>query len=332
MAMENYKKQIIRGMVFVIIVLALIFLVNALYWNITIIKTEEYRQEVEYQKFLSSGERKLDYTFFGDSHLMLGLDPHIIPNSFNFGTVGENYAITYYRLKRVVEEDGVDIATIVLPLDPHSFSSFFVEKKLQFPNLWLSSQYIPLREIAKFRNDSLPVLWLDTNFPFIGKGQFLMGDLIVKKSYHSSYRGWFNYSDNFSAMDRAEYAQRKYTQFYGGQEEITPLSLEYFKKTLSLAQNSNITIILVKFPHSREYDDLTKKNGRDMERYYSTLFRHANETLTQPYYFFDYYSLFFNNSDYLKDPDHVNYRGAEILSRTLYDDLQSRGLTLVGKA
>ena len=319
---EKTKIRIVKIAVYIGVLLAIILAANYAYWKVSIERSEEYRQEMSYQDYLSSSNRHLDYVFLGDSHLMLGLSPKIIKNSFNFGTVGENYIITYYKLQRVLEQDKVQVDVVVLALDPQSFSSLFVGKDYQFPHAWLSSRYVPLKDIAGFRKESLAMAYWDSRFPFMGNGQLFMGDLFVKKYFHQEYRGWFNYSNDFSNANKEEYAHRKYVQFYEGQEQLTDISLEYFLKTVLLAQSHNSTVVLVKFPHSQEYQDEIESHKLDTEAYYDAVFREMNKTVAKPYYFLDYYSLFFGKPNYLKDPDHVNYKGADILSKKFYNDMR----------
>lgn len=315
-------RKIVEIASYVCILVAVLLAVNYAYWKVSLERSEEYRQEMSYQKFLLQPDQKLDYAFFGDSHLMLGLNPRWINNSFNFGTVGENQIITYYKMRRALEMDNVQISVVVIPIDPQSFSSFFLDKEHQFPQVWLSSRYVSLKEIAMFKNESLAEVFLDAKAPFMGRGQLFMGDAFVSKTFHEEYRGWFNYSDDFSNADRKKYAQQKYSQFYEGQEQLSLISAKYFVKMILLAERYNSTIVFVKFPHSIEYQETIEEHGLDTEGYYSSLFGIINKTTKKQYYILDYYSLFFKRPEYLKDPDHVNYKGAEILSKKFAKDME----------
>jgi hypothetical protein len=106
---------------------------------------------------------------------------------------------------------------------------------------------------------------------------------------------------------------------------LNEVSEEYYMKILVLAKKYNITIILVKFPHSIEYQEAIEVHGLDTEEYYDALFERINRTTDGKYHVLDYYSLFFGKPQYLKDPDHVNYKGSEILSKKFYTDVKSLG-------
>ena len=179
MIKKNHIRRIVGVAVFLLVLVICILGANYAYWHVSITKSEEYGQETSYTQFLSKGAKHLDYAFFGASHPMVGLNSEYIPNSFNFGTVGENPIITYYKVRRVLEWDHVEVSTIVLPLDPQTFSSFFLDKAHQFPFMWLTPRYITIEELASFKNDSTTRLWLDAYLPFLGNGKMLMGDLFV---------------------------------------------------------------------------------------------------------------------------------------------------------
>lgn len=62
---------------------------------------------------------KIDYIFLGDSRTVTGINPELIPRSFNYASLGEQYFQTYLKAKKVVEE--TNVKRVFLQYDFHSF-------------------------------------------------------------------------------------------------------------------------------------------------------------------------------------------------------------------
>jgi len=44
------------------------------------------------------------------------------------------------------------------------------------------------------------------------------------------------------------------------------------------------------------------------------------------YILLDYYDIFFENPEYFDNPGHLNYKGAEVFSKILYQDLKIKSI------
>ena len=316
-----------KTLAFCAIVFLAIVVINFVYTTSVLPKKTFYHKEVLYREYVSNlPDGGVDYLFFGDSHAFHAINPDFIPGAHNYATGAENYAKTFYKLRKAIYKDKIKVGSIVLEIDPHTFSTRLTDKTNLFSELEIYSQFVSFKEIERIRNDSFLQLWLEAKMPFIGNGKEF-GILIKKPDFNEvSSGGWLKNKGNFSLIDKNASALFNYKSLYEGQQRISNVSFDYFIKTLELAEENNISVVLIKYPHTKEYDDLIKKHNVTEEDYYAKIFSRINATLDN-YHVLDYYSLF-PEKDYLfGDPEHVNYIGSEILSKQVYQDLQNLNIS-----
>ena len=319
--MKEHKIKFIKRMsLFLLILIILILTINLIYTKFILERSIVYRQDQIYKEYISSlPEKKLDFSFFGDSHTMVAVNPQYIPNSFNFGIGAENYIITYYKLKRILDE-GVEINTIVLELDLHTFSGILTNEENLFSKLWFYSDFVSYNEIKEIRGGFIIGLWIESNFPFLGKGDEFRFVIDKPEVVNISF-GWVENKKNFSEIEnKVELAKKECRSHFGEEERISDISFEYFIKTIELAKKNDINIIFIKYPITKEDDFVLTEKNITKEDYYKTIFNEINKTL-ENYYVLDYYNLYFDNPEYFGDSDHLNYNGAEVFSKSLYKDL-----------
>lgn len=321
------RSFLVRTGLFIMILLVTLLLINATYTSFILPKKTFYRKETIYQSYLASiPERKIDYLFMGDSHAFHAINPEFIPSSYNYGSGAENYIKTYYKLRKVVEKENVTVGAVILELDPHTFSTRLTDKTNLFSEIELYSQFTSLDEIQAVRKESKLLLWFEAHMPFLGNGKEF-GILITRPELNDlSSGGWLKNKNNFSLVDKQASALFNYQSLYEGQQRISPVSFDYFIKTLELAKKHNISVVFITYPHTREYDEIITQHNITKEDYYRGIFARVNETI-DTYARLDYYSLF-PDKDYLfGDPEHVNYIGSELLSKQVYFDLNALNLT-----
>jgi len=317
------RKSLKRTLLFIGIVVTIILVLNTIYTNQVLTKKTFYRKELMFQDYISNlPQRKFDYIFFGDSHAFHAINPDFIPNSYNYGSGAENYIKTYFKLRKVLSRDKIWVDTIVLELDPHTFSSRLTDKTNLFNELELYS----FQEIMVVRDDSLLSLWIEAKLPIIGKGKEF-GILVKEQEFNEVHQnGWLKNKENFSIANKTQSAEFVIGDIYKSHERISNVSFEYFIKTLELAKKNNINVVFIKYPHTKEYDIELTKNNLSKEDYYSIIFQKINQTLDS-YTVLDYYDLF-PEKDYLfGDPAHLNYIGAEVFSKRVYNDLKGPTLS-----
>ncbi len=325
--MKEHKIKFIKRMsLFLLILIVLILIINTVYTKSIIEKTIIYRQTQSYKQYINTlPDKKIDFVFFGDSHAMDAVNPQYIENSFNFAFACENYIATYYKLKKILDED-VEINNIVLEIDLHTFSGVLTNEAKSFPRLfprlWFFSDFVSYKEIKEIRGDSYISLWIESNFPFIGKGDEFRF-IIKKPKLVNTSLGWVEQKGDFSEVEnKFELAEISVLAHFEEEERISNISFEYFIKTIELAKENNISIFFIKYPVTKEYGLAIVENNITKEDYYKTIFKGINKTI-ENYYILDYYDIYFNNSEYFSDPDHLNWKGAEVLSQRLYANINS---------
>lgn len=330
MKKEN-TKFIKRIMIFLAVVIIIILFLNIFYIKYILTKKNFYRKEIAYQNYISN-HSEIKYAFFGDSHTFHSIHPKFIPGAFNLGSGTENYIKTYYLLDRTINKDKIKVDTIVLQVDLETFSTWLTIEPFLFNELELYSQFVPLSKVKEIRGgDSMIKLFVEAKLPVIGKGKEF-GILFSKQNLSEMYEGWIkNYNDfsNLTEAERLKISEDGYKVHFQNQQ-ISNLSREYFLKTLELAKKNNINVILIKYPMSKEYKDITSQRGIyniSKEEYYKIIFEDTSKVLGDNYYVLDYHDLFLNQPEVLGDTYHVNYKGAEILSKKIYGDLTELNLS-----
>ena len=309
---------------FLVVFLIIIILLNQCY----ILKIEKnkriYRVEAEWQEYKKMlPNSTLDYAFFGDSHIVDALNPIYINNSFNFGSAGEDYIETYYKIRKIIEKDRIRINNFILQIDRHTLSNKLRTNNRLFMNLMYYSQFIPLNQIAELKEKDRFSLLLEINLPIAGKGIEIIDFFKSPPDLTPITLGWNNRTEDFSLGEKENYTLTRIRDHFIDNDlvldSINEKSLEYFCKILEIAKENNIKIILIKYPVSKEYDKGLKKNNISIENYYNELFNKINN-VTLNYILLDYYDDFFEHLEYFSDPDHLNFVGSEILSKKVAED------------
>ena len=321
MKKDKYK-FIKKSSLFALIFICIIFILNSIYIN-TIEKDRlEIRKKLEWQEHKETlSNAALDYAFWGDSHTKCGLNPEYIENSFNFGNDGENYIETYFKIRKLTEEENIKVESIILQLDTHTFSSTLLANNRLFNKLYYKD-YMSLKDFASLTEKNYLVIFFESEMRIIGNGTKVIDYLIKGPDSKVLKLGWQKNTKDFSKNKDSTLTAKKYTRHF--EKDLVLIEnkiFDYFQKTLKIASENQIKIVFIKYPVSNEYDNELKRNNLPRDDYYKELFARIDETTTD-YIVLDYYDLFFEHPEYLNDSDHLNYIGSEILSQKVADDLK----------
>lgn len=315
--MKELKKIMLQCTVILFIFLTLFLLLNIAYKNAVIEKTAASRKYDMLHNYLAN-RSEIKYAFFGSSHIENSVNPEYIYGSYNLAGRAMTYIENYYELKSLLRKN-VKIKYAFFELDMHTFSSYqFNFERPILTNIWHYSKIANLSEISRVTGEPYSKLWIDLHFPVVGNGE----NFFSKKTYSDIYMGYSRREGNFTIEEIDELAKRRVERQFKNREIITKQHFEYFLKTIKLADENNITVIFIKNPVFRKYDDeLSKIVSR--EKYYKTLFNSVNGTIEE-YHILDYYDLFFDNISYFSDADHLNHEGATAYSKKLSDDIGTK--------
>ena len=200
-----------RSMIFIVILLTIISLINYSYIKLIQDKKIIWRIDVIYNEYINNLEdKKIDFAFFGDSHAQRGVNPNFINNSFNFAKGGESYVETYYKLKKIIEQDKIKINNIILEIDPHSFSDKIRTQNEIFAEFSFYSNFVPIKEIANLKDISLVSILIRKHFPVFGEGKTLVTSFFKPIEMTPIYLGWEANTQDFSLQNKEQIAQERF--------------------------------------------------------------------------------------------------------------------------
>ncbi len=324
--MKPDKLQFIkRSVLFLLILVVLLFLLNLLYIGVVQHHNIPYRKELMYKEDLKHFPNKeIGFAFFGSSHTTFATNPRYINDSYNFGINHGTYTEAYYKLRKLVEKDHLHIKNIVLEVDLHTLSGQFNEPQWIFFSLEVADEVVPLRKISELREQSRWSIVVERYFPVLGNGISLVESMVGKPKLTTLYFGWEKHTKDFSQEENKNktfYGEYGY-YFSNDQPRIDEESFLYFLKLLTYAKENNINVIFLKYPITKEYDEMIMASKVTKEDYYTAIFSHADTILGEKYVVLDYYDLFFDHPEYFNDDDHLNSVGAEAFSKKVNADLE----------
>ena len=270
-------------------------------------------------------DEEVETLIIGDSHLMTALDPDVIKKSINICATNENYIFTYLKLKHFLESNP-QINTVVMGFSYHNISKMYGEMYLYhdatekeiYRRYFILLDESAKSEIKSFRkNFIISYLKYDLGFPIqIYSDKFVFKWLLRRNPILSDFQfvgGYYN-SDvvNVNIRDVKERVKRYYyddNMVYPGK---TMLDIEYLHRILNICEIRGIRIILYNSPVLAVYRNLIPtRNIEDFETV-------KNEILTKYKH-----AEYINHSDfeleerYFGDGDHVNSKGAKIVSKVI---------------
>jgi len=318
---KDKKKFVRRALVFIIILALAIVFINTLYDKLITKRTIRYRLEDLFQEHLSTlPDSTIDYIFLGDSHTVSGVNPRFIENSYVLGAGGASYVEHYLQVRKIIEIDKVNIKNIVLTRELDDFMIF----SDPIWDIWYFKDYFSYRELSRLQNKSWVKIFFKSNFPWMGLGRNFFHLAAPQKIL---YKGWQYSEGNFSTWDKEEAgAAAVYDRFtdnrFTNNQRFNPLSIEGYQEILKLAKKHNINIIFITYPVAAEYAQQIKVQKVVVEEYWKKV-DDITHAITTNYETLDYFSFFFEDSDFLRNPEHLNYQGAEVLSRQIAIDLDN---------
>lgn len=303
---ETNKKYFYKTIIFITIFVILIFLSNLSYYYIVIKNTNLYKNQKQFEELYNDD---LNIIFFGDSFPALAVNPEYIQNSFNYAVPGERYDQTFYKVKSVLSRKS-QVKTIVLPYDTHAFSRIDSDNN-RYHYIWYWSNFIPANELEKITGKSKIKLTVNKYLPFVGNGKdYITVFLLNEKT--EMYKGWQkNYNTTQPVISSSQGNN-------GITEQIIRNDLiKSFMDTIRYAEENNKTIILIKYPN------LTAAiNGKEDDKSKIFYSRMDNEIKKIKNIHILDYRNFSKDNNLFSDPNHLNYRGAEIFSKKLNNDLK----------
>jgi hypothetical protein len=339
--MKTNLKRMLKIGLFLVILAALNFFFARIYETVImsssslVLTTDRMLEQIK--------KSQVEILVLGDSHPGTAIIPsHFSHNLISWTSAGEKYHHNYYKLKYFLTHCQRP-KVVILPLDIPSFSSNFSPEKDDF--YWV--KYMDYFEFGKKKNRTSKFIRKYVKglfFPYAGESatlyQWLLKDYIdvTKAGFAPSrvqgldrkknkfkkiaYTAQSNSSDaqpyfnDAGAKERQNAAEtRVLNQFYK-RNFFDPLKVEYFNKILTLCRQANIQLLLVKFPVTLEYYRYVSQHLFSPESYYQKIESIIPKNYIG-YHILDYQDIFFDKPGLMKDPDHVNFDGAAIISKRI---------------
>ncbi len=313
------------GLLFLALLAIIIVLFNTLYVKLVFEDKRIYRKEQAFHEYMESlDEPVLDVAFFGDSIAEYGVDPSMIPRSFDFALFGEQVPTTYIKLQHLYEVDGIDIRTVVIELDPHTVAE--TPRGYQFlrRDIYFYADDSQFKDVQEITGDSYIEYFFSSRFPFIGKGED-MRYLLMSPDLTQINRGATVITGNFSRSGgKVANAEQMVSAHFSGMDILGEQSLEYLAKIVELAHEHGSTVVFLTYPPTPEYAAVMEAHGLDREAILASILASIPGEPCKDYFWLDYWHLFERRPGYANifaDARHLNYAGARLLTARLKEDL-----------
>lgn len=312
---KNIKKIIRTGLIFLIIIVLLVLTINYIYVNQILNQKTILRSELQYDE----KKGNIEILFMGDSHPANAVNTSYFENGFNFAGLSESYDQTYYKFRKAVK-DNPNLKIVVLPLELYSFSDYRANK---YVYVWYWLKYLGYEDLSKITKKSKLNLYMASKIPVLGNGIELYR-LFGEKDTTSIINGWHMNTGNWSSVDnKNQVASERIKIQFKDKYSVDALLFYYFLKIITLAEENNIKVVIVKYPLSPEYIEEIEKTPFNIESYYRTVnnFVSKNENVMT----LDYHD-FYTDEKLFANQDHLNVYGANVFSKELKNELVENGV------
>jgi hypothetical protein len=279
---------------------------------------------LSFRSFLVAGDdmlgAELRVIVLGDSHTETAIDPTLIEGSRNVSQTSEHYLYTYYKLRHLLA-DNQHIEHVVLGFSYHNLSDA-MDKALFDPSLSgkMFARYFLLLDLPALRTLSQP-----TNSYVINALKHVFGVpfQLERNALASALRGkrvrlpfWgeFYRRDASNLADEVfdDAINRHYTYPDGAQRALSPLQAEYLDKIMDLCREHGVELTLISPPLHPRY-------RARVPAAFATAYGRVARQVANPddgVRLLDLSAIELDEGSY-GDPDHVNVRGAEVVSARL---------------
>ena len=291
------------------------------YWLYADVLSSNSLQRKKAALFRLKKNRKASVWFMGDSHPMMAVNPAFIPGSFNLGGTSEYYFLTLLKIKRMLEESAPP-EILVLPLDLHSFSAQGNALLLQheLDDVFWAGLINPI----EIYHSGLPSDWMRWYlsarlFPYAGQYYRLLA-FMKKESYQTDSAGFVSAEEDFSQLNpenRQLAAEARFRAHFDKYPPMDALQLAAFSGIVSLCESRKIRLVLLSYPLSEEYRQCAE-NHPGLKGVVS-----IKDSISSGQHHLDFSRFFEGKPGFFSDPDHLNLRGAELMSRRLNSALDS---------
>lgn len=262
----------------------------------------------ERANFKFSNEYK--YIMLGHSHAECAYNDSLIADFKNIATSGESYFYTYYKLKKVLEQN--DTIKMVLV----EFTNNQIYGNMDhwiWGDKYIAKFYPKYGSFISFRDTGLLLTHNSSsvinNFSVLQKRN-LMNILKGDYNFYNDLGGYVHYAQN--DLEKALIKQHE-TKKNETSKNISHTNLVYLEKIVLLCKQFDKDIVFIRSPQH------SKLNMRDKESEFLEVY--SKKFSEVPFVDFNDFKI---PNEGFKDLEHLNFKGAHIISKTMDSLLQNK--------
>lgn len=257
----------------------------------------------------------------GDSIFLTGLDPAIIPDSYNFAWLDANYLANYLTLSWMLRANPERLEVLVLPLDRHSFAARRLDGPMGFHKASFADAFRADHHDAQ-RGRYIRMYIRDRFFPYADLPGFWAD--YQGADAPTFQKGFLAQTDNAvnDANGFARSAAKRGGQMFRGKAALDERLGGHFRAILDLAETNDLSVLLVQCPVTREFDDRLRMDVPDDE------FDELKRSIVADYPGVNVLNVrdrFLDRHELFNDANHLNLAGAHEFSRLVRDKLRRLG-------
>lgn len=311
------KKFAIRILLFLVFLVSLNLLLNWGFKHFSAHRWVNLKMDDQFEEYNGT----LTWLAMGNSHNCV--NTHILDNSFNYGSPGENFIRSYYKLKYILEEKDKKPEYLLLQADISCFGPK-ISERFEYNYYWV--KYVDYLELARIKKDrDVLNYWIEGKFfSYAGNYKDFWLSIVyrIKMKDVDMYRGYRSHRDyrNFADVpDRQKVAWDKAHMILTKDVYFDPTIRVYYDMILQLCQEHQVKVLLVRFPEAKElYEE--EERIVPVDKLYNEV-----EAISAKYSVYqgilDYHDMFFDHPEYFFDPDHLNVKGSDLFTKRLSQDL-----------
>ena len=289
--MIRFLKRI--GIFFLLLVVICISVFSIQTWNIR-----------SHSNFELHGD--YNYLMLGHSHAEAAYNDTLIANFKNLATSGESYFYTFYKLKMLLEQNE-NLKTILIEFTNNQINQNM--DKWIWGDKYISKFYPKYGSFLDFKATGIllknNVSSLINNFSVLQERNLRM---TVSNNYNfiNQIGGYVHYIGNNLEKAKIQQEERVNNIIYNGNEPISEINIQYLTKIIALCKDKEKEVIFIRSPQYKKLNPPISEFR--FLKIYAEQFAEVK--------FIDFNNFQIPDSGF-KDYEHLNYLGANIISKTL---------------
>lgn len=314
-------KKFGRGLLlFLVMVIGLLIIVSVVVKN-TVIKTVCDSSHFKLPEDVKT-------LIVGNSYLMTGLIPEILPNAVNGAKRAEILPFTYEKIKFICDNNP-QIKNVIISLSYFSFTkerehTLREKQSVQYYcDSYFSLYDQRLKEITRVPISAYFIAWskYTLGIPFeISKelGRYLKIVMGIQEYY--TYPFWGGFQVIPQREKDLHLAERIEAHFDSSRSEIeeSNILIDYFDRINKYCNEREIRLIAINTPKVKGYEEMVPSSYKESLKKIIEDMEHKNKD----FLYLDYSEIGMETK-FMRDADHLNYEGALLFSEMLKQDIET---------